>query len=92
MLVLLAVAGVARYFSVSASQRNALSVVLVVLGLVTAFFFFFGAGSWLREHRVQPTSHAGASSHELFVLPFTAFAPADVLRPSHAAELKRWAS
>ena len=63
LLLLLAAAGVAPHFSASGRQRNALSVVLVVLGLVTAFFLFFGAGSWFRSHRAQPRPHAGMSSH-----------------------------
>ena len=67
LLLLLAVAGVARHFSASGRQRNALSVVLVVLGLVTAFFLFFGAGSWFRSHRAQPRPHASMSSHVITV-------------------------
>jgi 4-amino-4-deoxy-L-arabinose transferase-like glycosyltransferase len=58
LVVLLAVAGVARYLCASARQRNALSVLLVVLGLLTAFFFFFVAGSWLGGSRSQPRPHA----------------------------------
>jgi uncharacterized membrane protein len=65
LLVLLAVAGIARYFAASAKQRNTLSVILVVLGLVAAFFFFFGAGSWLRGHRAQPRPHAGVPANHL---------------------------
>ena len=72
LLVLLVVAGIARYFAASARQRNTLSVILVVLGLVTAFFFFFGAGSWLRDHRAQPRPHAGTSEHRFVALPATA--------------------
>jgi len=61
LLVLLVLAGVARYRSVSARWRNAWSVVLVVLALVTVFFLFFAAGSSLRGHRSQPRPHASAS-------------------------------
>ena len=65
LLLLLAIAAVARHFAASARQRSALSVVLVALGLVTAFFLFFGAGSWFRTHRAQPRPHASASPHEV---------------------------
>ena len=72
LLVLLAVAGIARYFAASVRQRNTLSVILVVLGLVTAFFFFFGAGSWLRDHRARPRPHAGIAGHHSVALPASA--------------------
>jgi hypothetical protein len=61
LLLLLAVAGVARHLCASGWLRNALSVVLVLLGLVSAFFFFYGAGSWLRSHRAQPRPHASTA-------------------------------
>jgi len=44
-------------------------VVLVVLGLLTAFFFFFSAGSWLRGHGLRPRPHASASVHGLAASP-----------------------
>ena len=91
LLLLLAIAGVARYFSASARQRSALSVVLVVLGLVTAFFLFFGAGSWFRTHRAQPRSHAGVSPHVALTSLFALFgSPGQALataRPNPSLQL-----
>lgn len=54
LLSLLVVVGIARYFSTTTKLRNTLSVILVALGLVTAFFLFFSAGALVREHRLQP--------------------------------------
>jgi cytochrome bd-type quinol oxidase subunit 2 len=65
LLGLLAVVGVARRLSASQRQRNTFSVVLVVLGLVTAFVLFFMAGLFLRGHSPQPRPHAGTLSHRL---------------------------
>jgi cytochrome bd-type quinol oxidase subunit 2 len=61
LFALLIAVGVARYRSASAQQRSALSVVLVVLGLLAAFFVFFAAGSMLRGHKPQPRPHAGTA-------------------------------
>jgi len=63
MLGLLAIAGLARHFSSTAKLRNTLSVVLVVLGLLTAFLFFFSAGSLFRGYRQQPSPHSSAPSY-----------------------------
>ena len=69
MLGLLAVAGLARHFSSTAKLRNTFSVILVVLGLVTAFLFFFGAGSLFRGYRQQPSPHSSALSHKSLAWP-----------------------
>src|SRR5262252_2741674 len=62
LLLLLAIAGFARLHAASPRQRSALSIALVVLGLLAAFFLFFAAGSWVRSHRAQPRPHASAHS------------------------------
>jgi hypothetical protein len=48
-------------------------VVLVALGLVTAFFLFFGAGSWFRAHRAQARPHASVFPHEVSAFQVAAF-------------------
>jgi hypothetical protein len=73
LLVLLAAAGFARYLCAPGWQRSALSVLLVVLGLVTAFFFFFAAGSWVRGHRSEPRPRASASPQALVASSAVAF-------------------
>ena len=70
MLGLLAIAGLARHFSSTAKLRNTLSVVLVVLGLLTAFLFFFSAGSLFRGYRQQPSPHSSAPSHKFLASSF----------------------
>ena len=72
LVVLLAGAGVARHLCTSVRQRKALSVVLVVLGLLAAFFLFFVAGSLFRGSRAQPRPHASASPHAFVALSKTA--------------------
>jgi hypothetical protein len=52
LLILVALAAVGRHYA-RGWQRNALSVALVVLGLVTVFFVFFGAGAWIHAARMQ---------------------------------------
>jgi hypothetical protein len=52
LLVLLVLAAVGRHLT-KGWQRNALSVTLVVLGLLTVFFVFFGAGAWIQAARTQ---------------------------------------
>jgi cytochrome bd-type quinol oxidase subunit 2 len=46
--------GVARRSASSELRRNTLSVALVVLGLLAAFFLFFGAGTLMRGLKAQP--------------------------------------
>ena len=56
-LVLALVAGacaLARRSASSEVRRNAFSVALVVLGLLAAFFLFFGAGTLMRGLKAQP--------------------------------------
>ena len=79
LLVLLAWVAVARHLSATVKRRNTLSVVLVVLGLLTAFFLFFSAGSWFRSHRAQPRPHASVSSHGRSALPLAACSTAEVI-------------
>jgi hypothetical protein len=50
LLGLLAAAGLARRFT-SGWRRDALSVALVVLGLLAAFVLFFAAGTFVRKGR-----------------------------------------
>jgi hypothetical protein len=88
LLVLLAVTGVARYLSASARQRSALSVVLVVLGLVTAFFVFYGAGSWLRTHRAQPRPHASVFIGSSVAGLESSGPPASIARPNPSLHRK----
>jgi len=61
LVVLLAAAGLGRHFAASPFKRNALSVLLVVLALATAFLLFYTAGAWFRSNRMLP-AHALASS------------------------------
>ena len=56
LLLVLAAVGCAfaRRSASSELHRNAYSVALVVLGLLAAFFMFFGAGTVMREMLSQP--------------------------------------
>ncbi len=51
LVCLFVVTGLARHFTKSAALRSTLSVVLVILGLLIAFFFFFGLGTLRRGHQ-----------------------------------------
>jgi hypothetical protein len=53
LLVLLLAAGLARRFA-SGWRKDALSVGLVALALLTAFLLFFAAGTFVRKTRPQP--------------------------------------
>ena len=60
LFCLLAAAGLARRFVAPGWRKNALSVVLVVLGLLTAFAVSFAAGALMRGF--QPTSKLHGSA------------------------------
>jgi len=57
LVCLFAVTGLARHFAKSALLRSTLSVVLVILGLLIAFFFFFGLGTLRRGHQQAAPTH-----------------------------------
>jgi hypothetical protein len=58
LLLVAAACAYARRTAVPVWRRNALSVTIVVVGLVSAFFMFFGAGTLMREMRAAaPTPH-----------------------------------
>jgi disulfide bond formation protein DsbB len=76
LLGLLAAAGIARRFVAVGWQKNALSVALVVLALLTAFTVFFAFGELMRSS--QPPAKPKASA---FSLP-TPFALAWVSSPN----------
>jgi len=57
LVCLFAVTGLARHFTKSAALRSTLSVVLVILGLLIAFFYFFGLGTLRRGHQQVPPTH-----------------------------------
>ena len=58
LVCLFAVTGLARHFTKSAALRSTLSVVLVILGLLIAFFFFFGLGTLRRGHQAPAQTHS----------------------------------
>jgi hypothetical protein len=60
VLGLLSAAALARRHFASGWQRNALSIVIVVLGMVTAFMIFFGVGSLTRGKQPPPPLHVRA--------------------------------
>jgi hypothetical protein len=60
VLGLLSGAAFARRFFASGWQRNSLSVVLVVLGMVVAFMLCFGLGSLVQGKQPQPQQHGRA--------------------------------
>jgi hypothetical protein len=60
LLGLLAAAGLARRFFASGWQKDALSVILVVLALLTAFMLFFTVGKLMRGSPPQSKLHAVA--------------------------------
>jgi uncharacterized membrane protein len=53
LLFLMVLAGLGRRY-IKGWQRNACSVALVVLALITVFFVFFSAGAWIHAARMQP--------------------------------------
>jgi hypothetical protein len=58
LLLVAAACAYARRTAVPAWRKNALSVTIVVVGLVSAFFMFFGAGTLMREMRAAaPAPH-----------------------------------
>jgi hypothetical protein len=60
LLGLLAIAGVARRLVAPGWQKNALSVVLVVIGLLAAFTVFFAFGELMRSSQSQAKPKVGA--------------------------------
>jgi len=77
LLGLLAAAGIARHFVALGWQKNALSVALVVLALLTAFTVFFAFGEFMRSS--QPPAKPKASAVSLL----ERFALAAASSPSH---------
>jgi|EndMetStandDraft_4_1072995.scaffolds.fasta_scaffold138024_3 hypothetical protein len=88
LLVLLVATGVTKHLSASARQRNALSVFLVVLALLTAFFLFFIAGSLVRGGRSQPRPHASAPPGAFATLSPIAAEPASFQSAAWVGEIK----
>jgi len=57
--------GMARRFAPPVLRRNALSVALVVLGLLAAFFLFFGAGTLMRGLKAQSKTQGQLTVQEV---------------------------
>ncbi|WP_172202231.1 hypothetical protein [Niveibacterium sp. COAC-50] len=65
LVCLFAVTGLARHFTKSAALRSTLSVVLVILGLLISFFFFFGLGTLRRGHQQPAPTHGSIEAPAL---------------------------
>jgi Na+/H+ antiporter NhaC len=74
VIVLLAAAFVGRRFAGSDWQRNALSVAMVVLGLLAAFLVFFGAGLYAHRTEAQGKQQADAADANRPVIRLAALA------------------
>lgn len=65
LVCLFAATGLARHFTKSAALRSTLSVVLVILGLLISFFFFFGLGTLRRSHQQPAPTHGSIEAPAL---------------------------
>jgi len=87
VLGLMSAAALARRFFASGWQRNALSVVIVVLSMVTAFMLFFGLGSVMRGQHSPSQLHGRAVAlREAISLSFNTRAPLPASAPSATTE------